>query len=186
MSIDFTGVTAIIIPEGNVSQIMRKSDGTVLWEKMPSVESPYSVCPSSFINESLTSVSNESNGFAFVDNTTYAILTSNSLNDRIGYFNFDLSAIPSNATITNITCEVKIQTSMDGAVMVDLYLIANNISYIIKRSASPSSATIHSATFADIGNDILIDPKLKINVRSMMKKGSMYFYGATLTVEFTT
>ena len=33
MSIDFTGVTAVTIPEGNVVKIMRKSDGTIFWEK---------------------------------------------------------------------------------------------------------------------------------------------------------
>lgn len=31
--IDFTGVTAVQIPEGNVVKITRKSDGTVRWEK---------------------------------------------------------------------------------------------------------------------------------------------------------
>lgn len=33
MSIDFTGVTAVQIPEGNATKIVRKSDGAVLWEK---------------------------------------------------------------------------------------------------------------------------------------------------------
>lgn len=33
MSIDFTGVKAITIPEGAVKKITRKSDGVVLWEK---------------------------------------------------------------------------------------------------------------------------------------------------------
>lgn len=31
--IDFTGVNAVQIPEGNVTKIARKSDGVVLWEK---------------------------------------------------------------------------------------------------------------------------------------------------------
>lgn len=34
--IDFTGVKAITIPEGNVSKITRKTDNTVLWEKVTS------------------------------------------------------------------------------------------------------------------------------------------------------
>lgn len=33
MSIDFTGVTAVTIPEGNVVKIVRKSDGNIIWEK---------------------------------------------------------------------------------------------------------------------------------------------------------
>lgn len=33
MSIDFTGVTDITIPEGKVKKITRKSDGSVVWEK---------------------------------------------------------------------------------------------------------------------------------------------------------
>lgn len=33
MSIDFTGVKAITVPEGAVKKITRKSDGVVLWEK---------------------------------------------------------------------------------------------------------------------------------------------------------
>lgn len=33
MSIDFTGVTAVTIPEGNVVKITRKSDGNIIWEK---------------------------------------------------------------------------------------------------------------------------------------------------------
>lgn len=33
MSIDFTGVKAITVPEGAVKKIKRKSDGVVLWEK---------------------------------------------------------------------------------------------------------------------------------------------------------
>lgn len=40
MSIDFTGVTAVTIPEGNVLKIARKSDGTVLWEKPASGDLP--------------------------------------------------------------------------------------------------------------------------------------------------
>lgn len=40
MSIDFTGVTAVQIPEGNVLKIARKSDGTVLWEKPASGDLP--------------------------------------------------------------------------------------------------------------------------------------------------
>ena len=34
MSIDFTGVNAVTIPEGSVSKITRKSDGLILWEKI--------------------------------------------------------------------------------------------------------------------------------------------------------
>ena len=33
MSIDFTGVKAVTVPEGAVKKITRKSDGVVLWEK---------------------------------------------------------------------------------------------------------------------------------------------------------
>ena len=33
MSIDFTGVTAVTIPDGNVVKIVRKSDGNIIWEK---------------------------------------------------------------------------------------------------------------------------------------------------------
>lgn len=189
MSIDFTGVTAIVIPEGNVIQIMRKSDGAVLWEKMPSVESPYSVCPSSFTNESLTSVSNESNGFAFVDNTTYATLTGKYMNGNSGYYHFDLSAIPDNATITSVSCKFKVQApsgTVVGTVIFGCALIANNTTYNINSATAPTSATIYSATFTDIGNDILIDPKLKISVNTMGGTQSVCFYGATLTVEFTT
>lgn len=40
MSIDFTGVTAVTIPEGNVLKVTRKSDGTVLWEKPASGDLP--------------------------------------------------------------------------------------------------------------------------------------------------
>lgn len=32
--IDFTGVTALRIPEGDVTKVVRKSDGVVLWEKV--------------------------------------------------------------------------------------------------------------------------------------------------------
>lgn len=34
MSIDFTGVNSVTIPEGSVSKITRKSDGLILWEKI--------------------------------------------------------------------------------------------------------------------------------------------------------
>lgn len=34
--IDFTGVTALRIPEGDVTKVVRKSDGVVLWEKVTS------------------------------------------------------------------------------------------------------------------------------------------------------
>lgn len=40
MSIDFTGVTAVTIPEGNVLKIARKSDGTVFWEQPASGDLP--------------------------------------------------------------------------------------------------------------------------------------------------
>ena len=43
MSIDFTGVKAITVPEGAVKKITRKSDGVVLWEtisKTPIGEMP--------------------------------------------------------------------------------------------------------------------------------------------------
>lgn len=41
MSIDFTGVAAVTIPEGNVTKITRKSNGAVLWEKsVPEPDEP--------------------------------------------------------------------------------------------------------------------------------------------------
>ena len=38
MSIDFTGVSAVTIPEGNVVKVTRKSNGAVLWEKILGVK----------------------------------------------------------------------------------------------------------------------------------------------------
>ena len=40
MSIDFTGVTAVRIPEGSCVKITRKSDGVILWQKPDSGELP--------------------------------------------------------------------------------------------------------------------------------------------------
>lgn len=191
MSIDFTGVTAITIPEGKVSKITRKSDGVVLWEQSVGVESPYSVCPSSFTNKSFISVTNESNGFAFADNTTYASLVPNSSGyNSLGYFNFDLSKIPSDATITGVTFEAKIQASVSNLIQVSLMLTANNTNYTIATKFLPStSASTRSASFTGTSNivkDILTDPKLTIQATGSQSDLKLYFYGATLTVEFTT
>ena len=35
MSIDFTGITNVLIPEGIVKRITRKSDGTIIWRTEP-------------------------------------------------------------------------------------------------------------------------------------------------------
>ena len=46
---DFTGVTAVQIPEGNVTKIAQKSDGVVLWEKPVSGDPPAGYTPLEYI-----------------------------------------------------------------------------------------------------------------------------------------
>ena len=151
------------------------------------------VYPSGYVSDdySYQSASNIENGYNSVDNSTLAKIyaTNGALAETYFYYTFDLSAIPSDAVITSVTCSAKLQGDNHLADQtVQLYSGEN-------AKGSPASMPTYwervvSITAGDWNREELNNCRLKLYAkrsRSSTTASSKYaikFYGATLTIEY--
>lgn len=109
------------------------------------------------------------------------------------YWSFDMSSIPSNATITNVTCSARCSNTNENAIQGGNTLIAIGVGETTKVSSdnasfgkTPTVVTVSDSTFT---REELDNFRLKIQaVRGFLSTGTSYhtkFYGATLTIDYT-
>lgn len=151
------------------------------------------VYPSGYVSDdySYNSASNIENGYNSADNSTLAKIyaTKGALAETYFYYTFDLSAIPSDAVITSVTCSAKLQgdNRLENQT-VQLYSGEN-------AKGSPASMPLYwervvSITAGDWNREELNNCRLKLYAkrsRDSTTASSKYvikFYGATLTIEY--
>lgn len=109
------------------------------------------------------------------------------------YWSFDMSSIPSNATITNVTCSARCSNTNENMMQGGNTVIAIGVGETTKVSSenpsfgkNPTVVTVSDATFTRAELDNF---RLKIQaVRGFLSTGTSYhtkFYGATLTIDYT-
>lgn len=130
-----------------------------------------------------------SNGVNSSGNTSsYAIFsgTSNSSSGYV-YYNFDILDIPSDAVINSVSCVARGRVSNASRCYAAFQLMAGSTA---KGSAAGFNTTTVSACTLTTGSwtaSELENVRLRITVRRAANQaGSAYFYGSTLTVNFST
>lgn len=138
-----------------------------------------------------TSTNAVSNGYTDHTSTTYASLTpSSTTTTGYIYYTFSISGIPSNATINSVSCQAKIRinnTSRVTNTAIQLYTntTAKGSSQTFSSTSTSNVVTINggtSWTTTEINNI-----RLRIAGRkgSSNQTGTIYFYGATLTISYS-
>lgn len=131
-----------------------------------------------------------SNAYADTSSTTYARLTPSSTSTTgYIYLTFDVSAIPAGATITSVTAQAKLYINNTNRVtQCSVQLYANTTAKGRSTSVtSTSSSNIQSLTPGTWTRTELNNLRLRVNGRkgSSNNTGYIYFYGATVTVNYT-
>lgn len=151
------------------------------------------VYPSGYVSDDYAykRIAKIENGYASADSTSYALIyaTEGALAETYFYYTFDLSAIPSDAVITSVTCSAKLQGNNNLTHQtVQLYSGEN-------AKGSPASMFTYwervvSITAGDWNREELNNCRLKLYAKrssDLMTDTSVYgifFYGATLTIEY--
>lgn len=138
-------------------------------------------------------ISNASQGYHGSDWTSnYATVSVGSTSAGYIYFTFSVSNIPSNATITSVTCSVRERANQNNRVSNASIQLYNNTT----AKGSPTStsltttATVYNITNANAGTwtvSELSNIRLRINGQraSSNSSGSIRFYGATLSITYS-
>lgn len=156
-----------------------------LTEVNPVIESSVKVIPS-VLSDSAGTVTDGNNGLADSESSNYATVKQTSTTNA-GYliYDFNISAIPSGATIKSISCKVK--ASINPATFSgtkNAQLIANGTTIKTVAVASTNVTTYNlNAEDLDINNlsSLQIEVYFK---RSQSGTVTMYFYGADATIEY--
>lgn len=147
-------------------------------------------------NSSYSSVSSSypiSNGYDGSSTTNYAYITCRTGSNASSYisYTFDTSEIPSNATITSVTCLVKSRVSSTNYIATAVeQLYANTTA---KGSSTSFRSTTASARTVNGGSSWTRSEIENIQIRCTAKRGTsntsraayIYFYGADLTIEYS-
>lgn len=151
--------------------------------------------PSSYVSDdsSFSSISNESGAHTSADSTTRADILMNTGGgaESYIYFKFDLSSIPSNATIDSVSCAVKTNLSAGTAVIptANVCLYSGTTakgSPISARGNTSQTNTLSGETWTRVElDDIRVRFYAKRAANSTTQKLYMRFFGATLTVKYT-
>ena len=190
---DTNTLNNIIIKDNNVdvtSQLVsHTSSGTS--DTNTYIPSSFDSTNSSY--DSVYSTNNPENGLTPHTSTTRCCVYANTTNgsESYLYYNFDCSDIPSNATITSVTCQVGASCYSSGSYFSThtLQLCTGTTEKGTATTATGNGSTSEveivnggsSWTRAEL-DDIKIRFKI---VRSQTGDASFSFFGATLTVEYT-
>lgn len=190
---DTNTLNNIIVKDNNVdvtSQLVsHTSSGT--FDTNTYIPSSFDSTNSSY--DSVYSTNNPENGLTAHTSTTRCCVYANTTNgsESYLYYNFDCSDIPSNATITSVTCQVGASCYSSGSYFSThtLQLCTGTTEKGTATTATGNGSTSKvetvnggsSWTRAEL-DDIKIRFKI---VRSQTGDASFSFFGATLTVEYT-
>ena len=142
--------------------------------------------PSSYLNNSFATATSVTNGYAGTDSTSRATLQgARSTLQSIDY-KFDVSSIPTGATILSVSCAFKISVSNTYSTgNVALYVGDSMRSNANSSWRSNTTATVYQLSgIGDINRDELNNLVLRINGNTTSAGRSIYFYGADLSVSY--
>ena len=143
-------------------------------------------------NTSYTNISNPTNMYTDVDSTTYATFNHTRTQTTSYYLyirGFDLSQVPDDAIISNVTVKVKAMVSGAGSYTPGLYNNTTSLSKSFNSSIGTSATTrtvditSNWETYKDYGNNLTI--RLQLNRSNRNTASYMRIYGAEITVEYT-
>ena len=130
--------------------------------------------------------------------TSYASvnLTRGSGAETYMYWEFNLSTIPSNAIINSVTCTYKARTSATSTSYIaqaTIQLCSNTTVKGSSQSILTTSTDESSFSTSNIGTWTAAELNAGVKLRTDAKRGTsrtssnyyIYFYGATITVEYT-
>ena len=152
------------------------------------------VYPSGYINNASASISNITNAYTSVDSTTYAQINLTTGRGALTdvFFTFDLSSIPSNATIQSVECSVKVLISTTSSRDINTRTMRMYSGNTAKGAGGTSITT--SSTAVSLSSDTWTRDELDdCRIRLYVKRGTynvnntryLRFYGANLTVTYS-
>lgn len=138
---------------------------------------------------SISSVAGANSGTTSSANTSqYATITPSSTSSS-GYaiYRFDTSEIPSNATINSVYCAARGRASGSNRVRTSFQLFAKNTAKGSPVFFTSNTSTAYTLTTGTWNYNEIQDVRLRVGAirTSTNNTGSMRFYGATLTVNYS-
>lgn len=150
-------------------------------------EGSATVNPSSYLNNSFSTASSLTNAYGGTDSTTRATLQGTKGTVQSIDYKFNVSNIPSGATILSVECSFKISVS-------NTYNTSSNVTLYVGNSAKSNgnsswrtntTATVYTLSgIGDITRSELDDLVLRITGNSGGNGRSVYFYGADLSISY--
>ena len=138
-------------------------------------------------------ISNQSSGYASSSNTSYATITATTGSKASSYvsYTFSVTGIPSDATITQVTCSVKGRVSSTSYLPTAVHQLYT--SGTAKGSTTSFASTTASARTVDGGSSWTVSEISNIQIRSTVTRGTsnttrsanFRFYGASLTINYS-
>lgn len=147
--------------------------------------------PGSHSDNTFKTFTSQSNGFSGTTSTSRATLQLGSKNStQYVYYNFDVSSIPSSATILSVSCSFKICVSNSfSSTDTGVELFSGTVSKSDRNYRDwYTNTTADTYSLMNIGEftrDELDNVRLKITGRTGTAGRSIYFYGADLVVAYT-
>ena len=147
--------------------------------------------PTGYTGATNMTLTNPTQGYHGSDWTTnYATINVSSTSAGYVYFTFTISDIPSNATITGVTCSVRERANQNNRVSNASIQLYNNTTAKGSATTTSLTATVTVYNIANTGTwtvSELSNIRLRINGQraSSNSSGSIRLYGATLSVTYS-
>lgn len=145
------------------------------------------VVPSRYIGGTFTTNSNypPSNGFTNTSSTTYARFTTSTTRQSASY-GFDVSEIPQGATISNLTCSLKVSCSRATSMSVKTAQLYAGTTAKGGTVTLPGSSQVLRLTGSTWTREELDNLQLRFTAqRSGNNSAYIFFYGANLQARYT-
>lgn len=145
------------------------------------------VVPSRYIGGTFTTNSNypPSNGFTNTSSTTYARFTTSTTRQSASY-GFDVSEIPQGATISNLTCSLKVSCSRATSMSVKTAQLYAGTTAKGGTVTLPSSSQVLRLTGSTWTREELDNLQLRFTAqRTGYSSAYIFFYGANLQARYT-
>lgn len=145
-------------------------------------------------NSSYSSISSSypvTNGYTDASSTSYAYITCNTGSQASTYisYTFDVSEIPSNATITSVACSAKVRVSSTSYISTaNVRLYSGSTAKGSSTSARTTTATAYTLTPGDWTRAELDNIQVRYTgtrgTSNTTRAAYLYFYGATLSITY--
>lgn len=133
-------------------------------------------------------VQNSANGLNGSDNTSAQVRFTTTSTTYYAIYNFSVSGIPSDATINSVSCTARAYVNNTSRVTTrTMQLYAGNTAKGNATTISGTSSTVYSLSPGNWTLSELQNARIRITGQksTSTQTGYIYFYGATLTVNYT-